>query len=395
MKRLGYNHTIYASYVAYTVQALVNNYSPLLFVTFSLSYGISLEKIGLIVSLNFILQLIVDLIATKAVDRIGYRASLTIAHLSAFSGFILLAILPDIMDAYTGILISTVFTAIGGGLIEVTVSPVVEATPSTTVKAAAMSLLHSFYCWGQLFTVLISTTFFVLFGIENWQIMSVIWAFIPLLNAGYYALVPITSLTEKGKSLSIRGLLSNKVFWLFMAIMLCAGATELTVAQWASALAEKSLNVTKSAGDLLGPCMFALFMGIVRAAYAKLSDKIKIENALLLSGIIGVVGYLMIALSPIPSISFLGCALCGIASAMLWPGTLSLSAKTISCGGTAMFALLALGGDMGCSVGPGIAGYVSSFFNDNLQIGILSGIIFPLGIILGALIYKHKASVKE
>lgn len=388
MKRLSFNHTIYASYIAYIVQALVNNFSPLLFVTFSITYGISLDKIGLIVSLNFILQLIVDFIAAKMVDKIGYRASMLFAHVSAGIGFILLAILPEIIDPYIGILISTVFTAIGGGLIEVTVSPVVEATPSTGAKEAAMSLLHSFYCWGQLFTVLISTVFFLVFGIENWKIMSLLWAILPLSNSIYCIFIPINQLTEKGQALPFKKLFSKKIFWLFLFIMLCAGATELTVAQWASALAETSLNVSKAMGDLLGPCMFALFMGIVRALYAKISNKIVIENALMLSGVIGVIGYLMIALFDNPVICLTGCTFCGIASALLWPGTLSLSAKTIYGGGTAMFAFLALGGDMGCSIGPGLAGWVSEIFGGSLQIGVLSGIIFPIGIIVGALVYK-------
>lgn len=388
MKRLGFNHTIYASYIAYIVQALVNNFTPLLFVTFSVTYGITLDKIGLLVSINFIFQLIIDFIAAKVVDKIGYRASMLTAHITAGIGFILLAFLPEIMDPYTAILISTLFTAMGGGLIEVTVSPVVEATPSTNAKEAAMSLLHSFYCWGQLFTILASTVFFVVFDIENWKIMSILWAFLPLLNAIYCIFIPINQLTAKGEALSFKKLFSNKVFWMFLLIMVCAGSTELTVAQWASALAEKNLHVTKTVGDLLGPCMFALFMGIVRALYAKISSKIVIENALLLSGIIGVIGYLMIALFENPIISLLGCTVCGVASALLWPGTLSLSAKTIYSGGTAMFAFLALGGDLGCSVGPGIAGFVSELLGGNLQAGILSGIIFPIGIILGVLIYK-------
>ncbi len=388
MKRLGFNHTIYASYIAYMVQALVNNFTPLLFITFSVTYGITLDKIGFLVSINFIFQLIIDFIAAKVVDKIGYRASMLFAHFSAGFGFILLSFLPEIMDPYTAILISTLFTAVGGGLVEVTVSPVVEATPSTGAKEAAMSLLHSFYCWGQLFTIIVSTLFFVIFGIENWRIMSVIWAFVPLLNFFYCIFIPINQLTEKGQALSFKKLFSNKVFWMFLLIMVCAGSTELTVAQWASALAEKNLNVSKTVGDLLGPCMFALFMGIVRALYAKISSKIVIENALLLSGVIGVIGYLMIALFKNPVISLAGCAFTGIASALLWPGTLSLSAKTIYGGGTAMFAFLALGGDLGCSVGPGIAGWVSELFGGNLQLGILSGIIFPVGIIVGVLIYK-------
>lgn len=392
MKKLSYNHTITASYISYTVQALVNNFTPLLFVMFSGVYGISLDKIGLLVTINFLFQLFIDFIAARFLDKIGYRTSMICAQLSASFGFILLGFLPDIIDPFFAIIISTFFTALGGGLIEVTVSPVVEAIPEDKKHKGAMSILHSFYCWGQLLTVLISTLFFVLFGIENWRIMSFLWACLPLSNSIYCFFIPIRSLNEKAKPLPIKSLLKNKLFWLFIFIMICAGATELTVSQWASALAEKNLNVTKAVGDLAGPCIFALLMGLVRAFYAKFSDKLKIENALLLSGIIGVTGYLMIALSPVPFISLSGCALTGIASALLWPGTLTLSAKSIYGGGTAMFALLALGGDFGCSIGPGIAGCFSEIFGQNLQIGVLCGIIFPIGIIVGAIIYKYKVN---
>ncbi len=392
MKKLNYNHTITASYISYTVQALVNNFTPLLFVTFSLNYGISLDKIGLLVTINFLFQLVIDSIAARFLDKIGYRTSMICAQFSAAFGFILLGFLPDIIDPFFAIIISTLFTALGGGLIEVTVSPVVEAIPEDKKHKGAMSILHSFYCWGQLLTVLVSTLFFVFCGIKNWRIMSFLWACLPLLNGIYCFFIPIRSLNETATPLPMKKLLANKLFWLFIFIMVCAGATELTVSQWASALAEKNLNVSKTVGDLTGPCIFALLMGLVRAFYGKFSDKLKIENALLLSGIIGVIGYLMISLSANPVISLSGCALTGIASALLWPETLTLSAKSIYGGGTAMFALLALGGDLGCSIGPGIAGCFSEIFGQNLQIGVLSGIIFPIGIIVGAIIYKTKTN---
>ncbi len=388
MKKLNYNHTVTVSYISLTVQALAINFMPLLFVILSSTYGISLDKIGLLVTVNFLFQLFIDFVSAKFLDKIGYKIAMIGAQITASLGLILLGFLPDIMDPFSALLIATLCLGLGSGLIEVTVSPVVEAIPEDQKNKGAISVLHSFYCWGQLLTVLLSTLFFVLFGIKNWRILSFLWACVPLLNGIYCVFVPVRSLNEKAKPLPIKTLLKNKLFWLFIFIMICAGATELTVSQWASALAEKSLNVTKTVGDLLGPCFFALLMGIVRAVFGRFADKIKVENALLLSGFIGVIGYLMISLSPVPFISLSGCALTGIASALLWPGTLTLSAKSIYGGGTAMFALLALGGDLGCSLGPGIAGYFSEIFGQNLQIGVLFGIIFPVGIIIGSLIYK-------
>lgn len=388
MKKLNYNHTVTTSYISLTVQALAINFMPLLFVTLSSTYGISLDKIGLLVTLNFLFQLFIDFVSAKFLDKIGYKVAMIGAQITASLGLVLLGFLPDVIEPFTALFIVSFCLGLGSGLIEVTVSPVVEAIPEDQKNKGAISILHSFYCWGQLLTILISTLFFVLFGIENWRILSFLWALLPLLNGIYCIFVPVRSLNEKTEPLPIKTLLKNKLFWLFIFIMICAGATELTVSQWASALAEKSLNVTKTVGDLLGPCFFALLMGIVRAVFGKLTDKIKVENALLLSGFIGVIGYLMISLSPIPYISLLGCALCGLASALLWPGTLTLSAKSIYGGGTAMFAILALGGDMGCSIGPGIAGYFSELFGQNLQIGVLFGIVFPVGIIIGSLVYK-------
>lgn len=387
MKRLTYTHTIYASYIAYVVQAVVVNFAPLLFVTFSEEYGISLDKLAFMITLNFMIQLTMDFLAAKFLDKIGYRTAFVGAHLLAALGFILMGILPDIMPAFTGLIISTVLIASGGGLIEVTASPIVEAVPVTSAKSAAMSLLHSFYCWGQLFTVLASTLFFVTVGIEHWRILSFLWAIIPIINSVFCLTVPINTLkAEKGAS-SIRQLFKNKLFLLLLVFMLASGATELAVSQWASALAETGLGVSKTVGDLLGPSLFALCMGTVRALYAKISQKLKMENALLFSGIIGVVGYLLTCLSPFPWLSLVGCGLCGIASALLWPGVISLGAKAV-CGGTAMFSLLALAGDLGCGVGPGLTGFMADIMNNNLKSGILVGIIFPIIIILSALSFK-------
>lgn len=269
-----YTHTLNACYIGYVVQAIINNFVPLLFLTFNSSYNIRLDKIALLVSINFMVQITVDLIGAKFVDKIGYRLSAVIAHVFSTVGLVLLAFLPDIMsDPYSGILISIIIYAIGGGIIEVIISPIAEACP-TKNKQSVMSLLHSFYCWGHVLVVVLSTVFFVSFGIENWKYLSLFWALVPSFNAIYFLKVPIYEL-DKGENgyLRIRDLLKNKLFWLMMILMITAGASEQAMSQWASAFAESGLNVSKTVGDLAGPLVFAVLMGISRVIFAKKGEK--------------------------------------------------------------------------------------------------------------------------
>ena len=334
--RQNYKHTINACYIGYITQAVVNNFAPLLFLTFQRSYGISLGKISFLVTVNFGVQLLVDFLAAHFVDRIGYRISIVAAHILAAAGLIGLALFPQMMeDSYSGLMAAIILYAVGGGLLEVLVSPIVEACP-TERKAAAMSLLHSFYCWGHMGVVILSTAFFYLFGIDQWQVLAVIWAAVPLANALYFFLVPIRTLAEEEEGLSIRRLSGKMVFWILMVLMICAGASEQAVSQWASAFAESGLHVSKSVGDLAGPCAFAFFMGVSRVVSAKYSDRISLERIMMGSGGLCVVSYLLIALSPWPVLSLAGCALCGFAVGALWPSTFSLAMKKIPGGGTAI-----------------------------------------------------------
>lgn len=370
--RQNYKHTINACYIGYITQAVVNNFAPLLFLTFQRSYGISLGKISFLVTVNFGVQLLVDFLAAHFVDRIGYRISIVAAHILAAAGLIGLALFPQMMeDSYSGLMAAIILYAVGGGLLEVLVSPIVEACP-TERKAAAMSLLHSFYCWGHMGVVILSTAFFYLFGTDQWRVLAVIWAAVPLANALYFFLVPIRTLAEEEEGLSIRRLSGKMVFWILMVLMICAGASEQAVSQWASAFAESGLHVSKSVGDLAGPCAFAFFMGVSRVVSAKYSDRISLERIMLGSGGLCVVSYLLIALSPWPVLSLAGCALCGFAVGALWPSTFSLAMKKIPGGGTAMFALFALAGDIGCAGGPLVVGRISGAFGDDLRIGILA-----------------------
>ncbi|MCC8195924.1 MAG: MFS transporter [Ruminococcus sp.] len=380
--KLSYKSTIRCSYVGYITQAVVNLFAPLLFVTFSSEFGISVSQITLITTLNFLTQLIVDLLSTKIIDKLGYRTCIVAAHVFSAVGILMLAFLPTILpNAYIGLLISVIIYAIGGGLIEVLISPIVEACP-TDDKASAMSLLHSFYCWGAVLVILVSTLFFSVFGIENWRIMCCIWAVLPAVNAILFTQVPIETLTEDGSSMKIRDLFSSKIFILFIVMILCAGASELAMSQWSSAFAESGLGVSKAMGDLAGPCLFAVLMGIARVANSKISHKIDILPVMIGSATLCVISYLLTVLSPLPLLSLLGCALCGLSVGVMWPGVYSLASAEFPKGGTALFALLAFAGDVGCTSGPTLVGFVSGLNGDSLKTGLSAAMVFPIVLIV-------------
>lgn len=389
-----YNKTITACFVGYIVQAVVNNFVPLLFLTFQKSYHIPLSQITLLVTFNFGIQLLVDLLSVSFVDRIGYRVSMILAHILSAAGLILLTILPDLLPSpFAGLLAAVMVYAIGGGLLEVLVSPVVEACPSEN-KEKAMSMLHSFYCWGHVGVVLLSTLFFHMAGIENWKILAVVWAFIPIVNAFVFTKVPLASLMEEGESgLRLGELFRIKIFWVLLIMMICAGASEQAVSQWASAFAEKGLGISKTAGDLAGPMAFAVLMGASRAFYGKYGHRIHLEHFMVYSCCLCILSYLGISLFPNPLLSLIACAACGLSVGIMWPGTFSKASAALPRGGTAMFALLALGGDIGCSGGPTVVGMVSGALHDNLKMGILAGIIFPILLLIGIFLCgKRKAA---
>ena len=390
-----YQKTIYACFIGYVVQAVVNNFVPLLFLTFEKTYGIPLGKITMLITLNFGVQLIVDLLSAGFVDKIGYRVSIVIAHAASALGLIGLVVLPNLLpDAYTGILLSVMIYAIGGGLIEVLISPIMESCP-TDNKEKAMSLLHSFYCWGHVAVVLISTCFFKIFGIENWKTLACVWAIIPIVNGLIFTKAPIAPLVEEGETgMTILDLCREKMFWILLLMMVCAGASEQAVSQWASTFAEKGLGVSKAIGDLAGPMAFAILMGSARAFYGKFGDKIDLDKFMVGSGLLCIASYLMISLSPLPQLSLLGCAICGLSVGIMWPGSFSKAAAVMRNGGTAMFALLALGGDLGCSGGPTLVGYVSSIFSEDLKKGIFAAIVFPVLLIAGTVLSGKKRVTK-
>ena len=385
-----YQKTLIACYLGFITQAIAANFAPLLFLTFHRTYQISLGRIAFISTAFFFTQLLVDLFCAKYVDRIGYRRSVIASEVFSASGLIGLAFLPSLLpDPYVGILISVIIYAMGSGLIEVLVSPIVEACPFDN-KESVMSLLHSFYCWGSVGVILLSTIFFAIFGIENWRILSCIWALIPLFNTFNFISCPIESLTEEGEGFSIRQLFHIPIFWIALILMVCAGASEISMAQWASAYVESALGISKNIGDIIGPCLFAIMMGISRFFYGKYGEKLDLMKFMIASGILCLICYLLAALAPLPFLNLVGCSLCGFSVGIMWPGTISIASKKIPLGGTAMFALLAMAGDLGGAVGPGIVGLVTQAANDNLKIGVLAGCVFPAVLVLSVLLLRRK-----
>ena len=387
-KQSKYRKTLLACYLGFITQAISANFAPLLFLTFKNIYGIPLEKIALIPMVFYLTQLLIDFAATKFADKIGYRICVVISQVASAAGLALLSFLPDLFpNPFIGILIAVVIYAMGSGLIEVLVSPIVEACPFEN-KEGMMSLLHSFYCWGAVGVILGSTLFFTVFGVENWPILTLIWALVPLYNTVNFITCPIERLVEDGKGMRIGRLVRLPLFWLLILLMVCSGASEASMAQWASAFTESAIGVSKTVGDLAGPCLFAVLMGISREVYSKMSDKFNLTKTMLGCGGLCICCYLMASLSSSPIIGLTGCALCGISVGIMWPGTISISAHKCPTGGTAMFAFLALAGDVGCTMGPSMVGRFSGMADVDLKIGLLAAVIFPAVLIFGLFILK-------
>ena len=385
-----YQKTLRACYLGYITQAICANFASLLFLTFQSTYGISLAEIALIPSVFFLTQLLVDLASTGFVDRVGYRTCVVAAHILSTAGLVMLAVLPDLMPSpFLGILIAVVVYAVSSGLIEVLISPIVEACPFEN-KASRMSLLHSFYCWGMVGVVLGSTLFFAVFGLEHWRILTLLWALIPFCNVFLFAVCPIERLVESDSGMRVRDLLRLPVFWLLILLMTCSGAAETSMAQWASAFTETAIGVPKTVGDLAGPCLFAVLMGVSRVLCARMSRGVDLRKLMLLCGVLCVGCYLLASLSPLPALGLAGCALCGFSVGIMWPGTISISSRTYPAGGTAMFAFLALAGDLGGTVGPMSVGVVSNLAGGDLKQGLLVAVIFPVLLVLGLTALRNR-----
>ena len=394
MSKPNYNKTKAACYLGFITQAIASNFAPLLFLKFHNDYQISLGNIAWISTCFFFTQLLIDLFCARFVDKIGYRICIVASEVCAAAGLVGLAFLPEILpDPFVGILCSVILYAVGSGLIEVLCSPIIEACPFEN-KEATMSLLHSFYCWGAVGTILVSTLFFLLFGMDSWKWLAVLWALIPAINVYNFATCPIEHLVEEDEGMKISELFQKPLFWIAICLMICSGASELAMAQWASAYAEAALGLSKALGDLAGPCMFAVTMGISRIIFGKYGDKLDLMKFMTASGILCVICYLLVSLSASPVIGLIGCILCGFSVGIMWPGAISISSRKFPAGGTAMFALLAMAGDLGGSIGPGIVGRITQSAGDNIQIGMGVGLIFPL-ILLVMLFLLARSTVKQ
>ena len=391
--KFDYKKTMYACFIGYIVQAIVNSFVPLLFVTFQNTYQIPLSQITLLITINFVVQLLVDLLSAGFVDKIGYRTAMVFAHICAAVALGLLTILPEILpNAFLGILLSVIIYAVGGGLLEVLVSPIIEACP-TDNKETAMSLLHSFYCWGCTGVVLLSTIFFAVFGTAHWKWLALFWMLLPVGNMILFTKVPIYSLQEEGeKGMTMGELFKEKVFWLLMIMMVCAGASEQAVSQWASTFAELGLGISKTIGDLVGPMAFSILMGTARLIYGKYGERFDLDRFMKYSTLLCIASYLLIAFVPIPAVELIGCAVCGFSVGIMWPGTFSKASASLRRGGTVLFALLALAGDLGCSGGPTLVGFVSSAAQNNLRVGIGVAIVFPVLLFAALVVMRRKKS---
>lgn len=387
-----YNKTKLACYLGFITQAIAANFIPLLFLKFHKDYGIPLGRIALISTVFFLTQLAVDLFCAKFVDRIGYRICIVTSSVCSAVGLMALAFLPDMTsDPFVGIIICVMVYAIGCGLIEVLCSPIVEACPFDN-KEATMSLLHSFFCWGSVGTILISTIFFVIFGLDSWRILAILFALVPAINIYNFATCPIEYLVDEGEGMSIKSLFKTPLFWLAIVLMVCSGASEISMSQWASAYAEAALGLSKTLGDLFGPCLFAVAMGICRILYGKYGDKVNLTHFMLGSGVLCVICYILVAFFENPIVGLIGCITCGFSVGTMWPGTLSISSQKFPTGGTAMFALLAMAGDLGGSIGPAVVGRVTQYMNDNIRVGMTVGMIFPIVLVIGLICFGKNAS---
>ncbi len=386
-----YRKTLLACYLGFITQAITANFAPLLFLRLHTEYAIPLGRIALIPTAFFLTQLIVDLLCAKFVDRIGYRRAVIASGVASAAGLAGLAVLPELLgDPFAGILVCVLVYAVGSGLIEVVGSPIVEACPFEN-KSAVMSLLHSFYCWGVVGVVLLSTLFFAAFGVARWRVLACLWALIPLCNLYNFATCPIEPLVKDGQGMSIRRLLAVPMFWIAILLMVCAGASELAMAQWASAFAESALGLTKAVSDLLGPCLFAITMGVSRVIFGKTGDKLDLTGAMLGSGLLCLGCYVLASMTASPVLGLIGCVTCGFSVGIMWPGTISLSSRRMPRGGTALFALLAMAGDLGGAAGPGLVGWATQQAGDNLRAGLRLGCAFPVLLVVGLLVMKKMA----
>ena len=376
-----YTQTKLASYIGYIVQAIINNFLPILFIAFQDVYALSYEKLARLIVFNFVTQMITDLITPKIVNVIGYKKASVLAHFCASLGLVMLSVLPSLMSPYLAIIISIIVYAFGSGLIEVIISPIIENLP-TDNKKSNMAFLHSFYCWGQAFTIIVTTILIFVFGYRRWNFIPLIWAIVPFLNMFFFMRVPVIEPTSETKKATFSVLFKSSKFRCFMVMMFCAGACEIAMAEWASIFAQQALGISKVIGDLLGPCAFAIFMGLGRIWYAKVAEKVSFRKTLIYMSMACFLCYIVVAFCKIPFVSLMCCALCGFTVSLSWPGLYSAGAKKFPEGASVMYSVFAMCGDTGCCLGPWVLGIVADSLG--LNIGFAAASVFPIIMIVTA-----------
>lgn len=395
MRKRTFTGTKVACYIGYVVQGIINNIAPLLFVIFSEKFGITLAKLSVLITINFGTQLCVDTLLIKFVDKIGYKRLSVFSQAVTFFGLSCLAILPNVLpNAYIGIIIAIIISAIGSGITEVIISPIIESIPGEK-KTAEMSLLHSFYCWGQVVVVALTTFMIKFFGDDLWYIAPAIWAIIPLINTFNFINVPIVPNLTKEEKTPFSKILLSKHFILCIVMMICSGASEIAMSQWSSYFAEAGLKVTKMEGDLLGPCLFAIFMGTGRMIFGFVGEKINLKTALCCSAGFCGACYVMTSVFENPFLSLISCALTGLSVSIMWPATLSLAARLFPKSGGSMYSILALAGDTGCTLGPWFISFMSLQMSvenggEALKSGLGFGAVFPIIMIVAILLLNGR-----
>lgn len=388
--KLTHRSTIIAGFFGYITQSITLNFSSLLYVTFGRQYGLSYSEISSLIVICFLAQLLTDTVATKFPQIFKPRPTVVLAQLVAALGVAGFGFLPKLLPPYAALAVAVILSGFGSGLVEVMVSPVVEACP-TKRKSAIMCLLHSFYCWGHVLVVLLSLLYFSIFGVEKWEYLAYLWALVPLCDMVLFCFVPLFETESEESKKQPHAFMQNKTFWLIFLVMLGGGASELAMSQWASAFAETALGISKTLGDFLGPCLFAVFMGTARLIYAKVSYRITLNRFMTASCVLCVFSYVLAALAPVPALSFVGCALCGLSVGIMWPGSISYAKELIPTGGVSMFALLALGGDIGCLLGPPSVGVIAEIFGNDLRVSFLFSAVFPALMLLVLIILARKS----
>lgn len=389
-----YIPTKLAGYVGFVVQAIVNNFLPILFIVFQDIYGLGYEKLGRLIVFNFAVQMFIDFITPKIIHKIGYRRAAFLCQFTACLGLCLMSLLPRIMPSpYTAMFIAIAVYATGSGLMEVILSPMIEMLP-TGNKSGNMAVLHSFYCWGQTVVVPLTTLMVFAFGYENWSYIPLVWAIVPFINMLAFLRVPIVEPGREVKQSTLIELLKTPSFIIYMLMMFCGGASEIAMSQWASLFVEQALGVSKAIGDIVGPCLFALFMALGRVIYAKFSKKVSFTRLLIWLNILCFVCYVMVGISKIAALSLVFCALCGFSVSISWPGIYSAGARTFKTGGAVMFSAFAMCGDTGCALGPGLVGLVAEY--TNLNMGFIAAAVFPfIMVICSIIILKNRVAKKQ